>query len=187
MLQYRVMSSNTAQPTPHALDVRSHSPAQTVRLGTRLGALLQPGDLVLLYGDFGAGKTHFTKGLAQGLGSTDLVTSPSFVLINEYRSGVPQHRVPIFHIDLYRIEDPAALLGIGLDDALDGHGICIIEWAERAQTILPADALAIHIDHVSKRTRTLHFAPHGTRATALVDALKDTAVGSLGPDAKASG
>lgn len=100
------------------LDFISHSPAQTIRVGQRLGELLQQGDLVLLLGEFGAGKTHFVKGIAQGLGSDDLVTSPSFVLMNEYRAGGERKRLPIYHTDLYRIESSAELEGIGLDLSL---------------------------------------------------------------------
>lgn len=160
---------------PHVLDIVSHSAAQTVRIGHRLGELLGPGDTLLLYGDFGAGKTHMTKGIAQGLGSDDMVNSPSFVLINEYRSGQAHRRAPIYHIDLYRIEDPAALVGIGLDDALDGHGICVIEWAERLDALLPAEHLAIHLRHVSETKRSLRFEPHGQRAADLIESLKRTA------------
>src|SRR4029450_4081869 len=95
--------------SPRELDFISHSVAQTIRVGQRLGELLGPGDLVLLLGDFGSGKTHLIKGIAQGLGATALVNSPSFVLINQYRSGPSHERMPIYHADLYRIEDPAEL------------------------------------------------------------------------------
>jgi tRNA threonylcarbamoyladenosine biosynthesis protein TsaE len=157
------------------LDVISHSAAQTTRLGQRLGELLTAGDVVLLLGSFGAGKTHFAKGVAQGLGSADLVTSPSFVLINEYRSGERLGRAPIFHIDLYRVERPAELAGIGLEDALDGGGVCLIEWAEHAEGWLPADHLAVHFDHLSDTKRVLRFVPHGRRYENLADTIKKTA------------
>ena len=99
----------TVVQSQHILDIISHSAAQTIRFGQRLGDLMQQGDLVVLLGEFGAGKTHMIKGIAQGLGSTDLVNSPSFVLINEYRAGPRYGNLPIFHADLYRIEDPDEL------------------------------------------------------------------------------
>ncbi len=157
------------------LDFISHSPAQTVRVGQRLGELLQQGDLVLLLGEFGAGKTHFVKGIAQGLGSNDLVTSPSFVLMNEYRAGHERKRMLIYHADLYRIEASAELEGIGLDDALSGDGVCIIEWAERAQDWLPLEHVAVHLRHLSETKRVLRFVPRGARYETLVDALKRAA------------
>jgi tRNA threonylcarbamoyladenosine biosynthesis protein TsaE len=161
--------------SPHVLDFISHSAAQTTRLGQRLGELLRPGDVVLLLGEFGAGKTHFAKGVAQGLGSSDLVTSPSFVLINEYRAGARASHAPIYHVDLYRVESPAELAGIGLDDTLGGDGVCLIEWAERAQGWLPTDHLAVHLEHLSDTKRVLRFVPHGRRYEELAAMIKKTA------------
>jgi tRNA threonylcarbamoyladenosine biosynthesis protein TsaE len=161
--------------SPHVLDFISHSAGQTSRIGQRLGELLQLGDVVLLLGEFGAGKTHFAKGVALGLGSEDLVNSPSFVLINEYRAGPRHAGAPIYHIDLYRIESQAELAGIGLEDALAGDGVCLIEWAERAQGWLPTDHLAVHLQHLSDTKRVLRFVPHGRRYEELVAAFKKTA------------
>ena len=101
-----------AVQSPHVLDFISHSAAQTIRIGQRLGELLRQGDLVVLLGDFGTGKTHLIKGVARGLGSADLVNSPSFVLINEYRAGEQHRSMPIFHVDLYRIEDSDELTNL---------------------------------------------------------------------------
>lgn len=162
---------------PHVLDFISHSPAQTERIGQRLGEHLRAGDLVLLLGDFGVGKTHLVKGVARGLGSTDLVTSPSFVLINEYRSG-PQHRaMRIYHVDLYRIADPAELAGIGLEEIWSSPAVCLIEWAEHAQDWLPAEHLAIYLQHLNETKRVLRFVPQGERYQRLVEAFKDTTFG----------
>jgi tRNA threonylcarbamoyladenosine biosynthesis protein TsaE len=161
--------------SPRELDFISHSVGQTIRIGQRLGELLDSGDLVLLLGDFGSGKTHLIKGIAQGLGSTDLVNSPSFVLINQYRAGPAHHGMPIFHADLYRIEDPAELAGIGLEEAWSGDGVCLIEWAERAGDWLPHDHLAIFLRYLSDTKRVLRFAPHGARYDALVTEFKKTA------------
>lgn len=168
------MLSDVPGQTAHTLDIVSRSPAQTVHIGQQLGQQLRPGDVVLLYGEFGAGKTHLTKGIAQGLGSADMVNSPSFVLINQYRSGAAHGGLPIYHVDLYRLEDTQALAGIGLDEALDGDGICVIEWAERASEWLPADYLAVFLRHLSENERALHFEPHGSRSTTIADELKRT-------------
>lgn len=161
--------------SPHELDFISHSPAQTLRVGQRLGELLDHGDIVLLLGEFGVGKTQLTKGIAQGLGSDAVVNSPSFVLINEYRAAAPRGGFPIYHIDLYRIDDQAELAGIGLEDALAGDGVCVIEWAERAHDWLPDDRLAIHLRHLSETKRVLRFVPYGARYVALVESFKRAA------------
>lgn len=150
----------------------SQSVEQTIEIGQRLGDLLRPGDLLLLLGDFGSGKTHLVKGIALGLGSSDLVTSPSFVLVNEYRADAAHGDVTIFHADLYRIDDPGELTGIGLEEAWNGAGVCLIEWAERAAELLPDDHLAIHIRHVNDTERVLRFVPRGARYEALVETLK---------------
>ncbi|MEN9938060.1 MAG: hypothetical protein RLZZ387_4639 [Chloroflexota bacterium] len=161
--------------SPHVLDFISHSAPQTIRFGLRLGELLLPGDVILLLGDFGAGKTHFVKGVAQGLGSEDMVNSPSFVLINEYRAGVRHRRIPIFHIDLYRLDGPGELAGIGLEDVLGGEGVCLIEWAERAQGWLPSDHLTVQLQHLSDTKRVLRFEPHGRRYEEIAAAFKKVA------------
>jgi tRNA threonylcarbamoyladenosine biosynthesis protein TsaE len=161
--------------SPHELDFISHSVGQTIRIGQRLGELLGAGDLILLLGDFGSGKTHLIKGIAQGLGSNDLVNSPSFVLINQYRAG-PAHRgMPIYHADLYRIENPAELAGIGLEEAWSSDGVCLIEWAERAGNWLPHDHLLIFLRYLNDTKRVLRFAPHGARYDAVVKEFKKTA------------
>ncbi|PDW01587.1 tRNA (adenosine(37)-N6)-threonylcarbamoyltransferase complex ATPase subunit type 1 TsaE [Candidatus Viridilinea mediisalina] len=159
------------------LDFMSHSPAQTERVGQRLGEQLQPGDLVLLIGTFGVGKTHLVKGLARGLGADDLVTSPSFVLVNEYRAG-PQHQaMPIYHVDLYRLAETAELATLGLEELWAGDGICLIEWPERVAQSLPAEHLAIHIQHLSETKRRMRLAPHGPRYVSLVGTFKGTTFG----------
>jgi tRNA threonylcarbamoyladenosine biosynthesis protein TsaE len=157
------------------LDCVSHSPAQTTRIGQRLGERLRAGDLVLLLGDFGAGKTQMVKGIALGLGSDDLVNSPSFVLVNEYRAGATHGRMPIYHVDLYRVEDERELAGIGLDELADSDGVCLIEWAERAERQLPGTYLAVQLDYLGETKRTLRFVPHGARYEVLLEGLKQSA------------
>jgi tRNA threonylcarbamoyladenosine biosynthesis protein TsaE len=167
----------SAVQTPRMLDFISHSPAQTVRIGQRLGEHIQSGDLLLLLGDFGVGKTQLVKGIAEGLGSTDLVTSPSFVLINEYQAGPEHSNIQIYHVDLYRIEDPAEVTSIGLEEIWSGMGVCLIEWAERAQDWLPEEHLAIHMKHLSETKRVLRFVPEGKRYHHLVETFKGTTFG----------
>ena len=168
------MIGDVSGQTAHTFDIVSRSAAQTVHIGEQLGQKLRPGDIVLLYGEFGAGKTHLTKGIAQGFGSADMVNSPSFVLINQYRSGDAHGRAPIYHVDLYRLEGSLALAGIGLDEALDGDGICVIEWAERVGEWLPPDYLAVTLIHIGETERALRFEPQGWRASAIVSELKRT-------------
>lgn len=159
------------------LDFISHSPTQTERVGQRLGELLHAGDVVLLSGDLGVGKTQLVRGIAQGMGATDPVTSPSFVLMNEYRTGASHHHLTIYHIDLYRIDNPADVTSIGLDDVLQGDGVCLIEWAEHASAWLPTAHLAVQMSYLDETKRVVRFAPHGDHYCTLVDALKQTAFG----------
>ena len=105
----------------------SHSPGETESLGEAWGRAAQPGLVIALSGDLGAGKTQLVKGLARGLGITARVHSPTFTLVNEYRGG----RLRLFHLDLYRLETPAQILSAGLEDYWQPDGVAVIEWAER--------------------------------------------------------
>lgn len=162
---------------PHMLDCISHSVAQTVRIGQRLGELLQPGDLVLLQGDLGVGKTQLVRGIAQGLGSNDQVTSPSFVLINEYRAGPQWPGMHIYHADLYRIEHASELGTIGLEDIWNAHDVCLVEWAERGRGWLPDTHLGVHLGYLGETKRVLRFIPQGTRYQQLVEKFKTLTFG----------
>lgn len=113
----------------------SHSPQQTLELGRQLAASLRRGDVLALAGDLGAGKTQFTKGVAEGLGVESDVTSPTFTLVHEYHGG----KLPLFHIDLYRLEDEEEVLGIGIDDYLESDGVTLIEWADKFEALMPSD------------------------------------------------
>lgn len=141
---------------------------QTIAFGTLLGAHLQRGDVVLLSGDLGAGKTHLSKGIVAGAGSHDQVTSPTFVFMNEYRT---PNRTTIYHIDLYRITDEAELDGIGIADATAGHGIAIIEWPERDPRIYEMPHLAVQLQHRNLTTRDIVCTAHGARAQAIIAAI----------------
>ena len=111
----------------------SHTPQETFDLGYKLASQLTPGTVLALSGDLGAGKTQFSKGVAAGLQTGAEVTSPTFTLIHEYMGG----RLPLFHIDLYRLESEDEVLGIGIDDYLQSSGVTIIEWADKFAPLLP--------------------------------------------------
>ncbi len=166
-----------AAQTPHELDFISHSPAQTERIGARLGHLLRAGDVALLSGPLGAGKTHLIKGIARGLGYDGPVTSPTFVLINEYRADGAHGRLPIYHVDLYRVSGVTELATIGLDELWLADGVCLIEWPERASAALPPDHVHITLSYVSETKRRLRLAPRGARYRELLAMFKEATFG----------
>jgi len=129
----------------------SHNPQETSDLGRQFAAELRPGDVLALSGDLGAGKTHFVKGLAEGLGVDADVTSPTFTLIHEYLGS----RLPLFHIDLYRLETDDEVLNIGLDDYLDSEGITAIEWADKFPELMPRGAKWVRIRALDGDTREI--------------------------------
>jgi tRNA threonylcarbamoyladenosine biosynthesis protein TsaE len=143
-----------------------------------LGELARPGDVYLLVGDLGSGKTCLTQGIAQGLGVTAPVTSPTFILLNEYTRRSTGARLPLFHADLYRLDYPETeAVDLGLEEYLDGIGVCIIEWAERAPGLWPRERLVIRLRTVSETKRTLVFLPEGDRYVALVSEFRRAAFG----------
>ena len=119
----------------------AHSRAETVALGKRMAAVLAPGSLVAYTGGLGAGKTAFTEGLAEGLGCTDPVTSPTFAIVNEYEGG----RLPLFHFDMYRLNSADDLFDIGWEDYLARGGVCAVEWSENVADALPEDTVRVRI------------------------------------------
>ena len=151
--------------TETCLTLRSDDVEATRRIGAALGRLVAPGDVVLLQGELGAGKTTFTQGLAAGAGSDELVNSPTFVLMNEYHG-----RVTVYHADLYRLDDPDDVAALDLANAsLDG--VLVVEWPERGDGLLPRSHVLVKIAHAGPDARTLTFVPHGPRAAALTHAL----------------
>lgn len=153
-------------PATPVLEIESRSPADTRALGLALGRLVQPGDVILLQGDLGAGKTTLTQGLAAGAGTTEVVNSPTFILMNEYHG-----RLPIYHADLYRLDSAEEVLaldlpGVSLDGAL------VVEWPERGDGLLPEDHLLVRLEHVTAEQRRLRVLPRGRRALALFDRLR---------------
>jgi tRNA threonylcarbamoyladenosine biosynthesis protein TsaE len=131
----------------HTLDFISHSPAQTLRLGARLGNLVQAGDIICLEGDLGSGKTCLARGIGRGMGITQPITSPTFTLVAEY--GPPRNGINLYHIDLYRLVNPnQEAWTFGLDEYIFGDGVCAIEWAERIEDALPSERLWIILRHL---------------------------------------
>ncbi len=154
---------------PNELDLISHSLEQTQRIGARLAAFVQAGDVLLLEGQLGAGKTAFTQGVAAGLGINDYVNSPTFVIISEYPTG----RLPLYHIDLYRFDDPRQAIAIGLEDYLpEPEGVTVVEWPERAMDFMPPDHLRVRIAYLSDSKRTIRLHAEGDSHLELLNAFK---------------
>ncbi len=130
--------------------IRTESPEGTQALGEKLGSTLKAGDVVALIGDLGTGKTCLTQGIARGAGiaQNEVVSSPSYILINEYDG-----KIPIYHIDLYRLETFDEIAELGLGEYINSDGICIIEWAERMAEDLPDTCIKIHITWENENTR----------------------------------
>jgi tRNA threonylcarbamoyladenosine biosynthesis protein TsaE len=155
----------------NTLDIVSHSATQTQRLGTRLGELAQPGDLFCLQGNLGAGKTCFVQGIGQGLNVAEAIHSPTFILANEHHTG----RLPLYHLDVYRMAGAGEAMGIGLDDYLYGDGVCVIEWAEKIKPALPNEFLWIEFRHVSENKRGIVMRAIGARYEQLLADFKTRA------------
>jgi tRNA threonylcarbamoyladenosine biosynthesis protein TsaE len=130
--------------------VTSAGPDETQAAGERLAQTLGPGAVVALIGELGAGKTCFVQGLVLGLGVTTRATSPTFVLINEYRG-----RLPVHHVDAYRIATPAELIDLGLLELMDDEGVTVIEWADRIPSLLPPRTITVHIEGLGDEPRTI--------------------------------
>lgn len=156
------------------LDSISHSAAQTQRLGMRLGELLRGGELILLNGQLGRGKTTFTQGLAQGMGISANINSPTFTLLKEYAGHVETHsgngHAPLsrkgpalYHFDLYRLDDPEEIFDLGFEEYFTSDGVCVVEWAEKADLYWPTDHLDIRLKMLSDTKRGLFFAAVGPR------------------------
>ncbi len=146
------------------MEIISRSPEQTRRVGMRLGALLQPGDVVCLIGDLGAGKTTFIQGLASGWGSLDQVTSPTFVLVNVYRR--PDDR-RLYHLDAYRLECASEAEDLDITSMLES-GPMVIEWAERVLGALPPEHLYIALHMIDEFQRDLVISARGPHYQALL-------------------
>jgi tRNA threonylcarbamoyladenosine biosynthesis protein TsaE len=149
------------------LELITRSPEQTQEFGRRLGKLANPGDVILLVGKLGAGKTCLTQGIAWGLGIDDYAASPSFVLVRELHG-----RMPLYHLDFYRLENLAEIAELGLDDYFYGQGVSVVEWAEKALELLPPEHLLIEMSYISDNERRLKLKPRGKRYREMVARLK---------------
>ena len=129
----------------------TNSAAETRELGARLAGLLKAGDVVLLEGELGAGKSELARGVAGGLGVTETVTSPSFTILNVYESG----RVPLYHFDWYRLESAEELYELGMDEYLGGDGVALVEWAERIPEALPETCSRIRLEATGEEDRRI--------------------------------
>lgn len=139
----------------------------TEALGRRLGPLLFPGAVVALVGGLGAGKTHFTRAVAEGLGVKNpaVVTSPTFTLVHEYPA-----RLPVYHFDTYRLNSPDEFVALGTDEYFHGDGVCLVEWADRVTDVLPTERLELRFRVVSESEREVTITPFGERYRTLAEA-----------------
>ncbi len=153
------------------LKLVSHSPEETQKLGQGIGQIALAGDVFLLVGNLGAGKTCLTQGIAWGLGIKEYTMSPSFVIMRELYG-----RLPLYHIDLYRLDRIEESMDLGLDDYFYGRGVCVVEWAEKALSIMPPDHLLIKIDYLSDTERSFEMEPSGQRYLELVAQLKENSL-----------
>jgi len=144
----------------------TESAEETRALAEALGRLLQPGDVVCLWGEMGAGKTVFAQGLAVGLGVTEPVSSPTFAIVHEYRG-----RMPVWHLDTYRVTSTDELVDLSWTDLLAGHGVIIVEWPERIAAALPPERLDAYLADAGDDLRRIELVPRGARLRALVDSL----------------
>lgn len=176
--------SASASATPRSFEFRSTSEADTLRLGAALADVLQPGAVVALVGNLGAGKTRLVRAVAEAAGvDPKTVNSPTFVLVQEYEG-----KWPIYHFDTYRLHDTHEFLDLGADEYLHSQGVCFIEWADRVRDVLPADVLRIEIAITGETSRDFRFTATGPCSEKIVQALAaDRRVGFSGPGGSTRG
>ena len=150
------------------MDFFSRSPEQTRRVGSRLGGALQAGDVICLQGDLGAGKTTFVQGIAQGWGSVDSVSSPTFILVNMYRRA---DQSQLFHMDAYRLESTPEAEELDLDSMLT-QGALLIEWPERMNGLIPNERLWVNLEHIEEEEREMKFKATGKRYDELLEVIR---------------
>ena len=156
-----------------SLEIVSNSAEETRKIGMKLGKLAASGDVIFLVGTLGAGKTCLTQGIARGLGINEYTASPSFVLVREHRG-----KLPLYHIDLYRLDRIEEVAQLGLDDYLYGNGLCVVEWADKGLSVLPEEHLLIEMQIVSPMKRKLSFMPRGTRYLEMLSKLNSARRGA---------
>lgn len=140
------------------MKLTTHSPEETISLGYSLGKALKKGDILALQGTLAAGKTTITKGIANALGVSETVTSPTFTLISEYKG-----TLPLYHMDVYRLDSTEDFLNLGVEELLYGDGICVVEWSEKVMEILPKETIIIRLEAVESGFRliTIENWPYG--------------------------
>lgn len=160
---------------PNAFEFFSHSADQTRRLGVRLGAMLPVGTVICLEGDLGSGKTTLVQGIAQGWGSTDRVTSPTFVIINKYQRPNGMH---LYHADAYRLaeNDPLDVAMLDIDQALE-NGILVVEWADRLKESLPPEHIWIEMNWTGPQSRHFILTPEGKQNRTILRNLQQAIYG----------
>lgn len=158
--------------TPLEAQIISAGPGETRAVGRIVGEHATPGDVVLLTGELGTGKTCLTQGILQGLDSDELARSPTFVLIAEY-----QGRIPLYHMDLYRVGSSEQAEGLGIDEYLEGDGLTVVEWADNVHGLFPGDALGIRIDFVSECERRLSLSAAADRFASVLAAVRQLGIG----------
>lgn len=164
-----MLNRSPGQAKPHSLiELVTRGGAETRAFAARLAGLLDSGDVLLLNGDLGAGKTTFAQGLAVGLGIPIHVTSPTFTLIQQYHGG----RLPLYHFDLYRLSRPDDVFDLGFFDYLDLGGVVVVEWPERLGAFAPAERLNIQLTPDGDETRRLTLTAHGRRYADLLKNLE---------------
>ena len=149
------------------MEIISHSHKQTQKSGKTLGQLAKPGDVILLTGNLGAGKTCLTQGIAWGLDINEFAASPSFTIMREHYG-----RLPLYHFDFYRLGSIEDIYDLGIDDYLFGNGLCVIEWAEKGMDIMPEERLLIEIEYISENERKLDLKASGVRYNEMLNDLK---------------
>lgn len=162
-----------AHPANPTVDFLSRSPEQTRSMGARLGAALQAGDVICLQGDLGAGKTTFVQGIAQGWGSRDAVSSPTFIIVNIYRD---PHENQLFHLDAYRLDSLLEAEELDLV-SMQTQGPLLIEWPERMQRLVPPEHLWVQLEHAGQEERRMKFQSRGRRYADLLEVVQRAAYG----------
>jgi tRNA threonylcarbamoyladenosine biosynthesis protein TsaE len=162
--------SRQRRPEPRSVVVTSTGPVQTAGLAARLAGAAEPGDVVCLWGELGAGKTVFAKGFGSGLGATETINSPTFVLMAEYPA-----RLPLFHLDLYRLAGPADAVEGGLIDERQAAGVVLVEWPDRLGGALPRNRLDVEIDGIGDDPRQVRLTARGTGHERYLDLASEPA------------
>jgi len=152
-----------------SLKLNSHSPEQTQLLGSYLGELAQKSDVFLLVGELGTGKTCLVQGIAHGLAMKEYASSPTFVILREYHG-----RLPLYHIDFYRLNHVEEIADLGLEEYFYGDGVCVVEWAEKGLQVVPRDNLLITLHYIPayQTGRSICLKPQGKRYCELIEQLK---------------